>query len=142
MPLQHVFMELYKQASRVLPKQYEELGDLNPVALCNKRKVYNMLFTAVSQTLLTFGRNPENGLGGKLGLIAILHTWNQKLEDHIHLHGVVPGGVLSRDHASFVPCKKDFLFPVRALSKVFRGKFMELLEAAYERGCRFPRAST
>lgn len=108
--------------------------DINPVALVNKRKVYGMLFTAVSQTLRVFGQNPENGLGGKLGVIAILHTWNQKLEDHIHLHGVVPGGVLSPDHKRFISCKKDFLFSVRALSKVFRGKFMELFETAYKNG--------
>ena len=61
---------------------------INPVALCNKRKVYEILFQAVSRTLLKFGANPKNDLGGLLGIIAILHTWNQKLEDHIHLHAV------------------------------------------------------
>ncbi|MBU1169805.1 MAG: IS91 family transposase [Proteobacteria bacterium] len=108
--------------------------DINPVALCNKRKVYGILFQAVSKTLLKFGRNPENGLEGKLGVIAILHTWNQRLEDHIHLHGVIPGGVLSFDHTAFRPCAHDFLFPVKALSKVFRGIFMELFVAAFEKG--------
>lgn len=104
--------------------------DINPVALCNKKMVYNMLFRAATQTLLVFGKNPENGLGGSLGIIAILHTWNQRLEDHIHLHGVVPGGVLSNDLKSFKTVHKDYLFPVKAMSRVFRGKFMELFEAA------------
>jgi len=108
--------------------------DINKVALCNKRKIYGMLFQAVSKTLLKFGKNPENGLEGKLGIIAILHTWNQKLEDHIHLHGVIPGGVLSFDNRKFTSCAHDFLFPVKALSKVFRGIFMELFVAAFNRG--------
>lgn len=108
--------------------------EINPVALCNKRLVYNMLFRAATKTLLTFGKNPENGLGGSLGVISILHTWTQKLEDHIHLHGVVPGGVLSFDHKSFKTVKADYLFPVRAMSKVFRGKFMELFEGAFKNG--------
>lgn len=113
--------------------------DINPVALVNKQKVYTMLFQAMSQTLLTFGRNPENCLGGLLGVIAVLHTWNQKLEDHIHLHGVVPGGVLSFDRKAFKTVPYDYLFPVKALSEVFRGKFMELFETAYKnRELEFP----
>lgn len=113
--------------------------DINSVALCNKKMVYNMLFRAVSQTLLSFGKNPENGLGGSIGVISILHTWNQKLEDHIHLHGVVPGGVLTEDLKTFKKVNGDFLFPVKAMSRVFRGKFMELFEAAfYNRDLTFP----
>ncbi len=108
--------------------------EINPVALCNKRNVYGILFQAVSRTLLKFGANPENGLGGLLGIIAILHTWNQKLEDHIHLHTVIPAGVLSFDRRRFITCQYDFLFPVKALSKVFRAIFMELFEAAFHNG--------
>jgi len=113
--------------------------EINPVALCNKRIVYGILFQAVSKTLLKFGANPENGLGGLLGITAILHTWNQKLEDHLHLHAVIPAGVLSFDHNRFITCQYDFLFPVEALSKVFRGIFMELFDEAYHRGeLKFP----
>lgn len=60
--------------------------ELNPVVLTNKGKMLNILFKAVSDTLLAFGRNADNGLGGQLGIIAVLHTWDQKLRDHFHLH--------------------------------------------------------
>ncbi len=104
---------------------------INPLALCNKRVIYALLFKSVSETLLTFGENPENGLGGKLGVIGILHTWNQQLSDHIHLHFLVPGGVLSPDKTEFKTCSESFLFPVKALSKVFQGKFMQGLKEAF-----------
>ncbi|MBU1169569.1 MAG: IS91 family transposase [Proteobacteria bacterium] len=106
---------------------------INPLALCNKKVVYALLFKSVSETLLTFGENPKNGMGGKLGVIGILHTWNQQLMDHIHLHFLVPGGVLSPDKTAFKTCPETFLFPVKALSEVFRGKFMEGLKEAFDK---------
>ena len=105
--------------------------ELNPVALCNKKAIYSILFKAVSETLLDFGRN---NLGGLLGFIAILHTWEQRLRDHIHLHCVIPGGVLSADKTKWIPTKDDYLFNVKALSLVFREKFIECLENAYAKG--------
>jgi hypothetical protein len=108
--------------------------EINPVALCNKRIIYDMLFRAVSDTLLTFGRNPKNRLEGKIGFISILHTWTQKLEGHIHLHCVIPGCALSFDNQRIAVCKNRFLFPVRALSRVFRGKFMTLFHDAFNSG--------
>ncbi|MFZ5570477.1 MAG: IS91 family transposase [Thermodesulfobacteriota bacterium] len=69
--------------------------EFNPVILCNKRVILTILFQAVSATLLAFGRNPENGLGGTIGFIAVLHTWDQQLNDHFHLHCLVPAGALS-----------------------------------------------
>lgn len=113
--------------------------EINPLALCNKRIIYNLLFKSVSDTMLAFGKNPKNGLGGKLGLTGILHTWDQQLNDHIHLHCLVPGGVLSSDKSEFITGKDSFLFPVKALSKVFRAKFMEGLQDAFEkRKLKFP----
>ncbi len=106
--------------------------EINPIALCNKKIIFAILFKAVSETLLEFGRNPKNGLGGKIGFIAILHTWDQTLMDHFHLHCVVPAGALSFDGSQWTDAKKDFLFPVKALSKVFRGKFIHYLEKAFE----------
>lgn len=108
--------------------------DLNPVILCNKKVMLNILFRSVSETLLQFGKNPENGLGGKLGIITFLHTWDQKLLDHFHVHGLVPGGVISENGDEWIGCKNSYLFPERALSKVFRGKFMDYFEKAYENG--------
>lgn len=113
--------------------------EINPLALCNKWIIYSLLFQAASETLLTFGENPENGLGGKLGIIAVLHTWDQLLNDHIHLHCLVPGGVLTSDSQSFKISNEKFLFPVKALSKVFKGKFLEGLKREYnEQNLSFP----
>ena len=108
--------------------------ELNPIALCNKRVVFGILFKSVSQTLLQFGKNPKNGLGGKLGFIAILHTWDQTLMDHFHLHVVIPGGALSLDGSQWIGGRKNFLFRVEPLSEVFRGKFMHYFEKAFEKG--------
>ncbi len=104
--------------------------DLNPLILSNKRVMLNILFKAVSQTLLEFGQNPKNGLGGKLGFISILHTWDQQLNAHFHLHCLIPGGVLKSD-GSWENTQKSYLFNVKAMSKVFRGKFLDFMTNAY-----------
>jgi len=105
---------------------------LNPIARCNKKLIYNILFSSVSKTLLQFGINPVNGLGGIMGFIAVLHTWDQKLLEHIHLHCVIPAGALSPDRSQWIhPKHPDFLFPVQALSSVFRGKFIHELKKAF-----------
>lgn len=108
--------------------------DLNPIVLCNKKVVFDILFKSVSETLLEFGRNPKNGLGGKLGFIVILHSWDQTLMDHFHLHCVIPAGALCFDSSRWIAAHKAFLFPVKALSKVFRGKFIQFLEKAFANG--------
>lgn len=105
---------------------------LNPLAQRNPRLIYRLLFRAASQTLLEFGRNPR-WLGGELGITMVLHTWGQKLDQHIHVHCVVTGGALSPDGERWIPAKPGFLFPVRALSAVFRGKYLDELAQAYQR---------
>lgn len=105
--------------------------ELNPIALCNKKVIFSILFKAVSETLLQFGRN---NLGGTPGFTAILHTWDQKLSAHIHLHCVIAGGVLSGDKTRWIQTKNNYLFNVEALSMVFRGKFIEYLKKAYSKG--------
>ena len=93
----------------------------------------DILFKAVSATLKEFAQNPTRYKeGGKIGFTAILHTWDQKLRDHFHLHCVIPAGYLSNDGDRWIHSKKKFLFPVKALSRVFRGKFMEMLEEAFQ----------
>lgn len=107
---------------------------LNPLILChetNQRAVLDLLFQAASQTLLEFGRN---NLGGLLGVTLVLHTWDQQLRPHFHLHGVVTGGALSLDRQSWRPTHPRYLFPVRALSKVFRGKFLDGLRELFAAG--------
>jgi len=101
--------------------------ELNTVILNNKKVLLKILFKAASQTLLTFG---ENALGGKLGFIATLHTWDQKLKAHFHLHCLVAGGAVSKDGSRWTACKDNYLFNEEALSLVFRGKFMDHMKRA------------
>jgi len=105
--------------------------DLNPLILANKACLYQILFEAVADTLLTFGADPRHRLGGQLGFLAILHTWDQQLRFHVHLHGVVPGGALDVDGDRWVSANPTFLFPVRALSRAFGRRFLARLEVAY-----------
>lgn len=105
---------------------------LNALTRSNKRLIYDILFKSVSETLLQFG---ENELGGKVGFISILHTWDQRLLEHIHLHCIISAGALSSDGGKWISSPyKDFLFPVKALSRVFRGKFLDYLKMAYTKG--------
>jgi hypothetical protein len=102
--------------------------ELNPLILVNKKVLCDILFKAVSQTLLEFGRTH---LGGSLGFICVLHTWDQTLRDHFHLHCLIPGGALSFDHTRWIAARQTFLFSVKALSLVFRGKFLGLIEQSF-----------
>ena len=135
---------LQARQKELLPVTYFHLvftlpHELNPLALANKKRVFDILFQAVSRTLLTFGRHE---LGGALGFTTILHTWDQTLRNHIHLHCAVPGGALSSDGRRWVPARPDFLFPVKALSALFRGKFLAHLKKANAQGAlRLPPCS-
>ena len=102
--------------------------ELNPLILVNKKALCDILFKAVSQTLLEFGRTH---LGGSLGFICVLHTWDQRLRDHFHLHCLIPGGALSFDGSQWIAARRNFLFSVKALSLLFRGKFIALLDQAF-----------
>jgi hypothetical protein len=105
---------------------------LNPLILCheqNQRAILNLLFQAAAETLLQFGRN---NLDGTLGATLVLHTWDQQLRPHFHVHCLIPGGVLSLDRTQWRPAHPRYLFPVRALSKVFRGKFLDGLHRLYD----------
>jgi len=104
---------------------------LNPITLCNKKVIFDILFDSVAQTLRQFAVDPKHKLGGKLGFTSILHTWDQRLLDHFHLHCVIPGGVISHDNTRWINARDNFLFPVKALSIVFRGKFIDALKNAY-----------
>jgi hypothetical protein len=127
---------LERQTAELLPVGYFHLvftlpHELNRLILAHKKIILSLLFKAVSETLLEFGRSR---LGGTLGIIAVLHTWDQTLKDHFHLHCLVAGGALSLDHSRWIGARPNFLFPVTALSQVFRGKFLDLLQRACEKG--------
>jgi len=104
---------------------------LNRLAQHEPRVIYHLLFQAAAETLQTFARDPQH-LGGDLGITAILHTWGQNLSQHIHLHCLVTGGALAPEGARWIPSHKHFLFPVRALSKVFRAKYLDALQQAFD----------
>lgn len=106
---------------------------LNSLARGNPRVRYTLLFRAATDTPAAFGDEPRH-LGGELGVIAILHTWGQTLVQHLHLHCVVTGGALTRDGARWRSTTRGFLFPVRALSRVFRGQYLDGLRRAFDRG--------
>jgi len=125
---------LEKQKSELLPTGYFHLvftlpHELNRLILVNKKPLINILFKAVSETLLEFGQTHLKGISG---ITAVLHTWDQTLLDHFHLHCLVPAGALSFDQHRWIPARKNFLFPVTALSIVFRGKFLDLLKKAFD----------
>ena len=107
---------------------------LNPLVGYNRELIYNLLFDSASETLLQFGRDPK-WLGALIGFYGILHTWGGMLWQHLHVHFIVSGGGLSEDGRWVEPkYKGKFIFPVRALSQVFRGKFIERLKSAYADG--------
>lgn len=136
---------LEKQTSELLPVGYFHVvltlpHELNPLILVNKKILLTLLFKAVSETLIEFGRTHLKGI---LGITAVLHTWDQTLNDHFHLHCLVPQGALSFDHSRWIPARRTFLFHVKALSIVFRAKFLDLLEKAFDRGkLQFPGRTT
>jgi predicted Zn-ribbon and HTH transcriptional regulator len=130
---------LEKRKAELLPVEYFHNvftipHELNQLARCNKKIVFDLLFKTVAETLQEFAGDPKHGLRGKIGFTAILHTWDQKLLSHIHLHCVIPAGVLSSDGKHWIHSRKNFLFPVKALSKVFRGKFIDYLKKAFVKG--------
>jgi hypothetical protein len=123
---------LEKRKQEILPVSYFHVvftlpHELNAVILNNKKVMFNILFAAASKTLLKFG---DNQLNGTPGFLAILHTWDQKLHAHFHLHCIIAGGVVSKDGSRWIDCKNDYLFNQDALSLVFRAKFIQHMSDA------------
>ena len=100
---------------------------LDPLILRNQEALYDLLFKAVAETLTELARDPKH-LGAEIGFISILHTWGQNLLDHPHIHCIVTGGGLSKGNGTWRSCRNGFFLPVRALSKLFRGKFLDCLK--------------
>jgi hypothetical protein len=95
--------------------------------------LYNLLFRAASEALLTIAADPKR-MGARVGFLAVLHTWNQKLGVHPHLHCLVPAGGLSSDRSRWIHSSKSFFLPVRVLGSRFRKQFLHLLGAAWRSG--------
>ncbi len=107
---------------------------LNPLILCNRKLLLDLLFETVSAVLSEFAADPRWRLNGSIGFVAVLHTWSQTLLDHFHLHCVVPGGALSFDGERWTPANEKYLFSSKALAKRFKKRFIDALVAMYENG--------
>ena len=103
------------------------------MAYANKAAVYDALFKATAETLMTIGADPKH-LGAKLGATLVLHTWGSAMTHHPHIHGIVPGGGLSPDGSRWIDCRARFFLPVRVLSRLFRRLMCERLEALHASG--------
>jgi hypothetical protein len=132
-----------RQRGHVLPVPYHHLVFTLPETLngwieVHPKTVYALLFETAWATLAAFGADPKR-LDGQMGMTAMLHTWGQTLVRHVHLHCLVPGGALGCD-GTWHPAKSTYLFPVRALSRRFRGGFVSRLRRAFDAG-KLPRLS-
>jgi hypothetical protein len=117
----------YAHVVFTLPQQ------LAPLALQNKKIIYDLLLRTSAETLLEVARNPRR-LGAEIGFFSVLHTWNQKLQLHPHVHCVVPAGGLSLDHTRWIRSHPRFFLPRSVLRRRFRGKFVAGLKSAFQRG--------
>src|SRR5438132_5613074 len=106
------------------------IGD---IAYHNKTMIYDLLFTASAETMLTIAADPKH-LGARIGITSVLHSWGSAMTHHPHVHMIVPGGGLARDGSRWVPCKPNFCLPVRVLSKLFRRLMLTKLAAAHAAG--------
>ncbi len=123
---------LAARSAELLPVPYFHVvftlpHDLSALALQNKRLLYDLLYCASAATMLELARDPKH-LGADIGFLGVLHTWGQNLEHHPHVHYIVPAGGLSLDGSRWIDASRRFFLPVRALSRVFRGKFVAGLE--------------
>jgi hypothetical protein len=129
---------LEARSRELLPTRYVHVvftlpHELAPLALQNKKVVYDLLFRASAETLLEVARTPSR-LGAEIGFFSVLHTWNQKVEYHPHIHCVVPAGGLSPDHTRWIHSHDQFFLPIEVLGCVFRGKFVAALRQAFAAG--------
>ena len=122
----------------LLPTRYVHVvftlpAPLARLALQNKKFIYSLLLRASAETLLEVARDPRH-LGAEIGFFSVLHTWNQKLNAHPHVHCVIPAGGLSLDHTHWIKSRSRFFLSIRVLRRVFRGKFVAALKQAFQNG--------
>jgi hypothetical protein len=134
-----------RRCQRLLPTRYFHVvltlpHQLNPLVFRNQRILFNLFFEAASQALLQLAQGWPR-LQVLPGFTAILHSWNQELAAHVHLHIVITAGGLNPDGSRWIPAKNNFLVPIRALAKLLRGKFVYGLQQLYkEEKLRFPQS--
>ena len=129
---------LAEREAELLPVSYYHVVFTLPapvadIAYQNKAVIYDLLFRAAAETLITIAADPKH-LGARIGLTAVLHTWGSALTHHPHVHRIVPGGGLSLNGERWIACRPGFFLPVRVLSRLFRRRFLESLAAAHDAG--------
>ena len=130
-----------KQQEALLSVRYYHLvftlpHELNAWCQLHPKEVYSLFFKALWETLALFSRTHKR-LQGQLGVTCVLHTWGQNLQQHVHIHCLIPGLALKEGHDAIETTHSDYLYPVNALKKVFRGKMVSLLRSAYQQGQLF-----
>jgi hypothetical protein len=129
---------LQQRERELLPARYVHAvftlpRELAPLALQNKRTLYSLLFHASAEALQQLACDPRH-LGAEIGFFSVLHTWDQRLQHHPHVHCVIPAGGLAPDHARWISSRSSFFLPVKVLSRLFRGKFIAGLKQAFRDG--------
>ena len=129
---------LAEREAELLPVPYHHVvftlpAPISDIAYQNKAAIYDILFKASAETLITIAADPKH-LGARIGIISVLHTWGSALTHHPHVHMIVPGGGISLDGSKWVSCRPGFFLPVRVLSRLFRRLVLEKLAAAHAVG--------
>jgi hypothetical protein len=123
---------LQKQQQKLLPVPYFLVtptlpAELRKIARANQKTVYNILFKSSAEALMELAKDPRF-IGGEIGLVGVMHTWDKRIGYHPHTHYLVPGGGLSPDHSRWLPAKNDFLVHVTPLAVLFKAKFRDALK--------------
>ena len=129
---------LAAREAELLPVPYFHIvfslpAQIADIAYHNKAAIYDILFKASAETLITIAADPKH-LGARIGVLSVLHTWGSALTHHPHVHMIVPGGGLSLDGERWIACRPGFFLPVRVLSRLFRRLVLEKLAAAHGAG--------
>ena len=129
---------LAEREAELLPVPYFHVVFTLPAAIAdiayqNKAVIYDLLFKASSETMLTIAADPKH-LGARVGITSVLHTWGSAMTHHPHVHMIVPGGGISLDGTRWIGCRPNYLLPVKVLSRLFRPLMLEMLLAAHAAG--------
>jgi hypothetical protein len=129
---------MQERQAELLPVPYFHIVFTLPTAIGNiayqnKAAIYNLLFKASAETMLTIAADPKH-LGARIAITAVLHTWGSAMTHHPHVHMIVPGGGLSPDRTRWIAAKVNFFLPVLVLSRLFRRLMLEKLAAAHKAG--------
>src|SRR6266487_2048073 len=129
---------LAEREAELLPVPYFHVvftlpAAIRDIAYQNKAVIYDLLFKAASETVLTIAADPKH-MGATIGITAVLHTWGSAMTHHPHVHMIVPGGGISLDGSKWIACRPKYLLPVKVLSRLFRRLMLEMLLAAHDAG--------